>query len=116
MRLASHVAVAVEQARSCSSNSTPSLGTSICHSAAHPTPPPKKGKLNPQAAAREAGSKSPFREKLGDRFPCFLCSEAGCIAIAVVVMVVVLVVVVVVVGGEGILYHINAASLFPKVL
>ena len=31
MQLRSHIAVAVAQAGSCSSNSTPSLGTSLCH-------------------------------------------------------------------------------------
>ena len=40
MRLGSCIAVAVAQASSCSSNSTPSLGTSICHRCA-----PKKNRI-----------------------------------------------------------------------
>ena len=40
MRLRSHVAVVVAEADSCSSDSTPSLGTSICLECG--PPPPKK--------------------------------------------------------------------------
>ena len=44
MRLGSCIAVAVAQAGSCSSNSTPSLGTSICHQCSPKTKTKKKKK------------------------------------------------------------------------
>ena len=44
MRLELHVAAAVAQAGSCSSDSTPNLGTSICHGCGSKKPKKKKKK------------------------------------------------------------------------
>ena len=49
MQLGSHVGVVVLKAGSCSSDSTPSLGTSICHRCGHK----KKKKVNKQSPPKK---------------------------------------------------------------
>ena len=55
MQLRSHIAVAVVQAGACTSSSTPSLGTSICHRCS-----PKKRKRIAKEMCYRCNIQSPF--------------------------------------------------------
>ena len=75
MRLRSGIAVAVVEAGGCSSNSPPSLGTSMCHRCGlKKKRKKKKGRKERRKEGREEGRKEERKEKEGS-------SREGCVTV-----------------------------------
>ena len=65
MRLRPSVAVAVAKAGSCNPDSTPNLGTYICHGCGHPPTPPPKKKSDRESDAPNSSFQLSGPKKLG---------------------------------------------------
>ena len=65
MRLRPSVAVAVAKAGSCNPDSTPNLGTYICHGCGHPPPPPPKKKVTVKVMPQIPASSSQAQRNWG---------------------------------------------------